>query len=629
MSARRQEAKGVFFAGKQFFRGEVCFAADFFRCVFMRSVGEIGAAGRSLRGKRRIRTVWRSGRRGSVKRRECGFFWRSGPEFFKYQRKERNSMAHYQIVAVDSMEKIFPDTQPKLLRHSAEMLKNERYSFQLACYSETPERFVRLRIDSPFADRIRWKAEEYVPVYLAAYPESDDYLISRNSGIFPDVLREPDGRDIALRPGKQTPLFVEVKGFPPGMHRLGFALVGEKGEELCSCEFTLTVLDAESVKSDLIWTNWLHCDCIGEFREEEFFSERYFGVWENYVRSAVEHGATMLFTPLFTPPLDTAYGYERPTVQTVGVKKSRAGWEFDLSVLEEYIDRAFGLGIGYIEFSHLFSQWGAEFAPKIVGTEEGVKRRFFGWDTPSDGEEYLSFLDAFLPCLTEWITRKQIADRVFFHLSDEPPEERAPAYDRAAGHVRKLLRGFRIMDALSDKSLYESGIVDCPVVNVNRTESFIREGISPWAYYCCDSGEYCTNRWMSMPLQRVRVLGIMLYYLNIRGFLHWGFNFYFSQLSKSRINPYLVTDAGGAFPAGDAFVVYPGTDGPVESLRHEALLDAVQDYRALRTLEKKIGRAETVRFLQEEGVRGFREYPRSAEWHAALRHKINCMLTER
>ena len=88
MSARRQEAKGVFFAGKQFFRGEVCFAADFFRCVFMRSVGEIGAAGRSLRGKRRIRTVWRSGRRGSVKRRECGFFLAAGSRIFQIP-KER------------------------------------------------------------------------------------------------------------------------------------------------------------------------------------------------------------------------------------------------------------------------------------------------------------------------------------------------------------------------------------------------------------------------------------------------------------------------------------------------------------------------------------------------------------
>ena len=51
MSARRQEAKGVFFAGKQFFRGEVCFAADFsvaYSCVLSgKSAPPAGVCGES------------------------------------------------------------------------------------------------------------------------------------------------------------------------------------------------------------------------------------------------------------------------------------------------------------------------------------------------------------------------------------------------------------------------------------------------------------------------------------------------------------------------------------------------------------------------------------------------------
>ena len=54
--------------------------------------------------------------------------------------------------------------------------------------------------------------------------------------------------------------------------------------------------------------------------------------------------------------------------------------------------------------------------------------------------------------------------------------------------------------------------------------------------------------------------------------------FYYSQFSIKPLNPYICTDADGAFPAGDSFVVYPGEDGePEDSLRLEVFHEALQD----------------------------------------------------
>ncbi|TXR51308.1 DUF4091 domain-containing protein [Quadrisphaera setariae] len=75
-----------------------------------------------------------------------------------------------------------------------------------------------------------------------------------------------------------------------------------------------------------------------------------------------------------------------------------------------------------------------------------------------------------------------------------------------------------------------------------------------------------------------------------RGFLHWGFDYWYSQLSEDLVDPYQDTTAGGAFPAGDAFIVYPGPSGvPWESIRHRQVRQSVQDHRALQLLRDLAG----------------------------------------
>ena len=111
--------------------------------------------------------------------------------------------------------------------------------------------------------------------------------------------------------------------------------------------------------------------------------------------------------------------------------------------------------------------------------------------------------------------------------------------------------------------------------------------------------------------------------------MHWGFNFYNSQFSKKAVNPYEITDCGCSFPSGDAFLVYPGEDGkPEESIRLMAMNEALQDYRALKLLEAKIGKTAVIELLEEglaEPVTFF-EYPKSQEYLIMLRRKINSIL---
>ena len=97
------------------------------------------------------------------------------------------------------------------------------------------------------------------------------------------------------------------------------------------------------------------------------------------------------------------------------------------------------------------------------------------------------------------------------------------------------------------------------------------------------------------------------------------------MLSRRSINPYCVTDAGCAFPSGDAFLVYPGEDGPVASLRAEVLMEGLQDMRALQLLEQLTDRESVLRMLEDglETPVSFSKYPHEAAWLLSLREKCN------
>ena len=187
-----------------------------------------------------------------------------------------------------------------------------------------------------------------------------------------------------------------------------------------------------------------------------------------------------------------------------------------------------------------------------------------------------------------------------------------------------------MIDALSSYELYRKGLVEKPVVCNDHIQHFIEEKVENlWTYYCCVQGNKVSNRFLSMPLSRLRIIGIQFYLYKIEGFLHWGYNFYNSQLSKYPINPYLVTDADGGFPSGDPFVVYPAVDGSAyKSIRLVVFSEALNDLRMLQLLEEKKGR-EFVENLIYEGIDKritFTEYPRGKEYITSLRKRVYSVL---
>lgn len=540
-------------------------------------------------------------------------------------------MGQLQCKVITSMEKIIHGKEPvgagvpKLFAGC----KGETISFQVAYDWNNYRNWAKVQVESPIMEKIRVREVRSVPCEYVCHPERDeDYLVTE-PGLYPDLLRDIPEQGINLVRGHWKSIWVDVEieeAMEAGIYPIKIKFT--KGEEILGditvqCE----VIDAVLPKLHIPHTEWFHSDCLADYYDVEVFSEEHWRIIENFVRLAVKRNCNMLLTPIFTPPLDTAVGGERRTVQLVDVKVKDEVYTFGYEKFERWVDMCIRCGVEYFEMSHLFSQWGATMTPKVMSEKDGEYVQLFGWETSATSPEYRNFMHQFLTSFKEELDKLGIKDQTYFHISDEPSINQLETYKAAKQVVEKDLEGYRIMDANSDYRFCEEGIIKIPVCGIDHMEPFLEHQVENlWTYYCTAQKLDVTNRFIAQPGYRTRILGAMLYKYDIKGFLQWGFNFYNSMESVYPIDPYQTTDADGSFPSGDAFLVYPGKNGiPEESIRMMLMDEAMNDLRAMKLLESLAGREavmECLEFGDYEPVE-LHTYPRSESYLTAMRDKIH------
>lgn len=549
-------------------------------------------------------------------------------------------MKNYEFYLAGSLEKVFWNRMPEVMKENENItiLKGEIPALQLVYRGsplpqegERPELFCEV---NGFPTKARLRDVEPVPSAFPVNGETDDNYLSKEPGLFPDLLKPKKDNRIVPVFCQYRSLWIDfpdTKEVPAGIYPIKITI--SSGKETITLGFLLEVLANQLPPQRLIHTQWFHADCLADFYHTEVFSDFHWKVMEKQIKLAGELGINMLLTPVFTPPLDTETGGERTTVQLADVSLQDGKWSFAFEKLEKWCEICQKHGIEYIEIPHLFTQWGAKATPKIMVKKDGRTEKMFGWHVKADDPSYRSFLQAFLPALQErLLSLGYTREKIYFHISDEPSADHLESYQAAKAQVSDLLKGWTVIDALSDYAFYEKGLVERPVPANNHIQPFADHHMKDlWTYYCCSQNYEVPNRFFSMPSARNRIMGVLMYLYHIKGFLHWGFNFYNSRLSKEHIDPFLDTHAGYAFPSGDSFLVYPGTEGEAwSSIRGEVQLEGLYDYRALEALEALSDR-ETVEELIYEGQSRpftFTGYPKNASYLYELRRKIGRKIKE-
>lgn len=535
---------------------------------------------------------------------------------------------------ISSLEKVFSDEDCILKENKiGSMFLNERYSFQLA-FMMQGERLdnVKFLVNSQIEEYITVRYVEMIPSQMPCYHDHDQYILRNTPGLYPDALVEIDESGLRLLNNQWRSIFITIEpneSILAGEYHIDIKMV-QNDLILTTDTFNISILNEKLPEQQLIHTQWFYMDCIASYYKLDIFSKEHWEKVESFLKTAGKYGINMILTPLFTPPLDTEFGKERPTIQLVDIEKEKGQYKFSFEKLSEFIKICKKNKIKYFEFAPFFTQWGSKYTPKIMAYENGEYKRIFGWDIIADSDEYKNFLGQFLPELKNFLKNKGIENFCFFHISDEPSLNDMENYEYANSLLKKYLKDFKFIDAVLNYEFYEKGFIDRPVVASNHIESFIKNNVKDnlWVYYCCAQYIDVANCFFNMPSYRNRILGFQLYKYNIEGFLHWGYNFWYTQFSKKEIDPFLISDAGCGFPSGDSYMVYPGEDGAIVSLRLEVLQQAIYDLRALKLLEKKIGRDSVISIIEDSGELTFSKYPRSNEWLIKKREEINRRIKE-
>lgn len=548
------------------------------------------------------------------------------------------------VIQLNSLEKIrLTDELIYEETTSAKVLLGERFSYQIAFRG--PWALLSVTLESELSEYIKIYSVENSPMDYTVYDESrapsDDDYITKTPGLMPDLLLPIEEKGaIKLVEGTSKAIWVRIdvpKDIIAGSYDIKIRLksivkdglgnaVGEGSEGFdVTKTFTLNVINAQMPNQETIYTQWFHADCISDYYNVPIYSEKHWELIESYIKTAVETGINMILVPVITPPLDTMPGTARPCVQLTDIKKEGNKYFFNFDKLRRWIFLCKKCGIKYYEISHLFSQWGSEFSPNILIEENGEKKYLFTWGVSSDSKEYIEFLKCFIPELVKVLKEEKIEGNTFFHISDEPRINHIEAYEKAYKLIKPLIGNIKTIDALSDYSFYEKGLVEYPVTCTSSIDEFLNHNVkNQFVYYCCGQINLLSNRLLSMPSYRNRIMGVQMYMHNIKGFLHWGYNFYNSELSAYKINPYKTTSGDSSFPSGDAFSVYPGENGALLSLRALVFYEGLQDICALKLLEKYIGFEDVKEFVNSEAGEKitFCNYPRNSSFLPDLRQKI-------
>ena len=517
---------------------------------------------------------------------------------------------------MSSLHKVYPDLAPLTSFTGGTVLRNEPFSFQIAVRTAGGAvQPVSAAVTSALPVSV-YKIG-YVPLISARNPNSEAGYERSAGGLYPDVLlARPSAPEIVRYPnawadslyceadtqatfncsadvtqGLWVTLNEDGASLPAGDYPVHITLTSlADGTVLFETELAVSVIGLTMPRIPAYYTNWFHCDCLADIYHVEVYSERFWEIFESFVSNAAKHRMNMLLLPAFTPPLDTPIGGKRKNVQLVGITVEDDGvYRFDFSRMRRYMDLARACGMTYFEHCHLFSQWGAEHAPLIYADVNGEETQIFGWETDAAGEEYRAFMAQYLTAFASFAKEIGVWEQMVFHVSDEPSAAHEEHYRAAVEGVRPYLAGCVIADALSDYRYYESGLVSTPIASLDHAGAFTGRCDDLWVYYI-GALKNCANRLIPNTAARTRVLGVQMYAFGAKGFLHWGYNFYYDRMSQGLFDPFADPCAYMQSP-GTTYIVYPGRDGrAVPSIREKLMAEAFCDLGALQLLEEKIGR---------------------------------------
>jgi len=490
------------------------------------------------------------------------------------------------VWSVDPLIKVFPDDEPSRSRSQpADVAAGEHASFQWVVRSASGIEGLQATMD-PFCRRggariysLPPRFVGYVPVDRPTQLPSKDQL-RKPPADYPDPLLEEQTLDVEAGIAQAIWITVPVpKEASPGRYRGTLTLTGKiEGRSFHSQERLDIRVYPVVIDSTRLWvTDWFLVNASHMEIQPVPESDEYYALLRRFARNMAEHRHTVaLISPI------NLCNY------VVGADGELA---FDFSSFDRWVEIFIEEGVvGRIEGGHIGGRkegWVSDFVTTIRRVKEG---RVVSENVDPSSPAAHAFYARFFPSLVDHLKEKGWLEKFMQHLADEPIAQNISSYRDLAELARKYAPEVLIVEACHTKDI--AGAIDIWVPQLNYLHQdfeYYQErqnlGEEVWFYTCVfPQGEYA-NRFIELPLIKTRLLHWINFKYGITGYLHWGYNHW------TQDSPFTHTTRphGGPpyLPAGDPWIVYPGKDGPLDSIRFEAMRDGIVDHELLSRLAEQ------------------------------------------
>jgi len=310
-------------------------------------------------------------------------------------------------------------------------------------------------------------------------------------------------------------------------------------------------------------TNWFSLDKISSAHKADLWSQEFWKALESWIALMAEYRQNVFWVPL----------------DTVRIFAKGGNYRFDFSVFDRYVKLLRKHKADRIEIMHVarYTQWGGN----EIALREFKVSSSAGDVQTENGAKILPHL---LPALEKHLEDKGWLDKSMIHVADEPTEDGLKAWLDLSKVVHEYAPKIKRIDAIETVGFEDHLEVWVPTLHhfndwMDHYLKAAEEGYEVWFYTCLNPKGRYPNRFLDYPLFETRILHWINYAYGLKGFLHWGFNWW-------RNDPFGEPDP--SLPPGDTHIAYPGKKGPTPSLRLEAMRDGLEDYEYLRLLEDEI-----------------------------------------
>lgn len=478
------------------------------------------------------------------------------------------------VWAVDPHEKVFRDMVPENAADKVSMraARNEYEPAQIAIRSANDLKGVRVKCTALShgdgqttigTERITSNFIGFIP--LTKNTQRSEQLRLRNAPCdVPDPLLDVESMDVPANSTQPVWLTVHVpQDAVPGLYRGEIAVETDDGRATVPIELTVDPFTLPDERHLLV-TNWFRAENIATAHGIELWSEPFWDMLERYAKNMAAHRQNVVLTPWTLIEI---------------TQEADGRLTFDYGRFDRFV-RLFeqaGAADG-IELSHV-----GHFGPGGWGGKEIVLRKVTATNRETGKRITLEpeqGLARVLADLERHLAERGWLDKAMIHVADEPSINNVRSWREASAAVHHWAPRLRRIDAIEGTDF--SGALEVWVPKLSHFDRW-REAYETrrndgefWYYICCHPfGNVYPNRFLDYPTSCVRVLHWINFAADLRGYLHWGLNFWGDDpfgTPRDRL------------PPGDTHVIYPGSDGPLNSIRWEIQRESLEDFEYLHLL---------------------------------------------